>query len=64
MEDKTYLCCRKLLKGTFPEVLEAEWGPYFRDLVALEPSLVLRDLIGYVCNYPFVFQVTNPRPLC
>ena len=51
------------MKVTFPEVPEAKWGPYFRDLVALEPSLVFRDSIGYISNYPFMFQVIDPRAL-
>ena len=52
------------VKGHFPKVPEAKWAPYFRDLVAFDPSLVFGDSIGYVSNYPFVFQVTNSWPLC
>ena len=64
MEDGAYLCYRELSKVTFPKVPETEWAPYYRDLVALEPSLVFGDLIEYVSDYSFVFQVTNPWPLC
>ena len=45
-EDAKYLHYQKLSRVKLGTVPEAEWGPYLRDLVVLEPTLVFGD----ACN--------------
>ena len=52
-EDANYLRYQKLSRVKLGTVPEAEWGPYLRDLVALEPALIFGDTIGYAGEYPF-----------
>ena len=50
---------QKLSRVKLGTVPEADWGPYLRDLVALEPALVFGDAIGYAGEYPFRLQVKD-----
>ena len=47
-----------------PLVHEADRWMYYQDLVPLEASLVCRDALGRVEQYPFHFEVLDKRPLC
>ena len=61
--DALYIRYLRLSPVTFGVVPRSEWGPFLRDLVVMEPSLVWGEVIGCAEKFPFRLQVEDQRPL-